>query len=363
MRGLALASLLASATAGLPKDVVMAYASWGECDEQMVRAAENGANVLAWFAISLVGGNDGLPRVKGGPNLDCVSNKSRALEAMGLEVTHLISIGGWDQPHVNTSWTGREWFEVLDAWNADTEGRRVFDGFDWDLEGNDWPESPANVFTRECLRAMGEMSAAGKERGYLVTMAPPQSYLDPSTSDFSRNLTFPPVAEWEQDFFYHGRNVYCYLLVAFPGVFDLVSVQLYESYAAASYAVTQQGQRADDYLAELAVRMFKGWAVRFDDDDDGTIAALGPRTCAVAPEQLMFGLIANPNNMPKALFVDPSDVGGAWSILRGRNLPTPRGAMFWNAENDGKLVPANGSEPVQMARGLSEAIVGPTALE
>lgn len=48
-----------------------------------------------------------------------------------------------------------------------------FDGFDWDIEGNDDEESPYNQFTVACLDLMGEMSQLAKVRdGYFVTMVP-----------------------------------------------------------------------------------------------------------------------------------------------------------------------------------------------
>lgn len=41
---------------------------------------------------------------------------------------------------------------------------------DWDLEGNDIVESPWNQFTLAGLAAVGEMSQAAKDAGYIVTM-------------------------------------------------------------------------------------------------------------------------------------------------------------------------------------------------
>ena len=61
-----------------------------------------------------------------------------------------------------------------------------FDGFDWDIEGNDDMNSKYNVFTTECLDLMGEMSQLAKKDGYIVAMAPAESYLDPTTTLFDR---------------------------------------------------------------------------------------------------------------------------------------------------------------------------------
>ena len=88
-----------------------------------------------------------------------------------------------------------------------------------------------------------------QHEGYAVSMAPPESYLDVSTSNFSRfvNLTYPNDA-WHQDFSYHGRNVYAYLLKKWPDAFDIISVQLYESWSHADYNITVLGTPASDYL-------------------------------------------------------------------------------------------------------------------
>lgn len=53
-----------------------------------------------------------------------------------------------------------------------------------DIEGNDDLSSPNNRFTEACLCLMGEMSQLGKADGYVVSMAPAESYLDPTTSHF-----------------------------------------------------------------------------------------------------------------------------------------------------------------------------------
>ena len=48
---------------------------------------------------------------------------------------HLVAFGGWNGPHPDEKLNGKEWFEVWRAWNV-AHGF-VFDGCDWDLEGND----------------------------------------------------------------------------------------------------------------------------------------------------------------------------------------------------------------------------------
>jgi hypothetical protein len=49
------------------------------------------------------------------------------------------------------------------------------------------------------------MSQAAKAAGYLVTLVPPQSYFDASTSLFDLSLTHA-YPDYHGDFFYHGHN-------------------------------------------------------------------------------------------------------------------------------------------------------------
>ena len=38
----------------LPSNLIVGYAGWGECDEKIVKAAQDGVNVVIWFAINLL---------------------------------------------------------------------------------------------------------------------------------------------------------------------------------------------------------------------------------------------------------------------------------------------------------------------
>ena len=85
--------------------------------------------------------------------------------------------------------TAQEWYSI---WK-NSIASSIFHGIDWDLEGNDNLTSINNVFTVECLDKMGNISTLMKNDGYVVTMAPPQSYLNFHNSNFSRyvNQTIP----------------------------------------------------------------------------------------------------------------------------------------------------------------------------
>jgi hypothetical protein len=45
--------------APLPDKLIIGYANWGECDEKIVEAVENGVNVIIWFAINLITDENG----------------------------------------------------------------------------------------------------------------------------------------------------------------------------------------------------------------------------------------------------------------------------------------------------------------
>eukprot|EP00041_Stephanoeca_diplocostata_P018351 m.383972 g.383972 ORF g.383972 m.383972 type:complete len:153 (+) comp20985_c0_seq23:1308-1766(+) len=129
----------------------------------------------------------------------------------GMEVIHVVSIGGWNAPHPDVSLSGLDWWKIWQEWNEHTVARPAvgwhgFSGFDWDVEGNDDVDSPFNVFSLAELDLMGTMSVAAKRAGYLVAMAPAQSYLDSATSDFSLSVSYAP--SWKGDFPYHGKK-YC----------------------------------------------------------------------------------------------------------------------------------------------------------
>lgn len=284
----------------LPDRILAAYANWGQCDDKLIQAAENGVNVLIWFSINLGASADGTkPEITGpatGPSFfDCVGEKTRTMRERGLDVLHLVSIGGWNSPHPETRFTSAEWYKEWHRWNTieaarpdlgwhgfgesifplhasrfkhdhrslrgavtqDTHPQDTQDlpklsdpilpalyialeitlpasllllaGFDWDIEGNDDGAHHGNMFSLEALDLMGALSILAKQEGYTVAMAPAQSYLDSGTTNFSRQVHFPPREPWHQEFFYSGRNAYAYILARY-GVqtFDFISIQLCE---------------------------------------------------------------------------------------------------------------------------------------
>ena len=288
----------------IPDKIIVGYANWNQCDESIIKAVEEGVNVIIWFAINLAEG----PTITNGPNIDCVSLIAQKLKEKGLDVIHLISIGGWNSPHPSTENSAEKVFDNWHIWNTKDVARPErgwfgFDGFDWDIEGNDDPDSEYNSFKPECLDLMGKFSQLAKKAGYVVAMAPAESYLDPTTSDFSLSLrhTYP---EWvgmnpTNNFSYHGRNTYAYILAKYNETcierartiekdgeidenfdqegecrgeealisriptFDFVTIQLYEGYSHAMYKLGIMGVHPSDYLNDLVEKFENGWMVNF----------------------------------------------------------------------------------------------------
>ena len=169
----------------LPERLLVGYANWNQSDESLVRAVRHGVNVLIWFSINLSlssadeeQGEQGEPCVTSGPDMDRVALRIAELRSLGREdVLHLISIGGWNSPHPETTHSAERVFSAWDEWNTrvaarPTLGFEGFDGLDWDVEGNDDEHSPFNAFSVKTLDLMGRVSQLAKQSGYVVAMAP-----------------------------------------------------------------------------------------------------------------------------------------------------------------------------------------------
>ena len=72
---------------------------------------------------------------------------------------------------------------------------------------------------------MASMSTRLYIMGYAVSMAPPESYMDPTRGGFDRSLLHSYDDGWHPDFKYHGLNTYAYLLGATdPEVSQLIDL-------------------------------------------------------------------------------------------------------------------------------------------
>jgi chitinase len=304
-----------------------------------------------------------LPAVSGGPDRNCVANTKATLASRNLSTTHLISIGGWDAPHPETTNPPNTVYESWVQWN---DG--LYEGFDWDIEGNDDLSSPYNYFTSDCLNLMGIMSQLAKQDGFIVSMAPAESYLDVTTGLYDQYLThnYPEWETLQPEFHYHGRNIYGYLLSSYGltslnktanwasssevqtitiPTFDFISIQLYESYTHAVYNVSILGTSPSDYLIQYIPSLYRGWDVSFSNSSS-------PTHLTIPPTQLVIGLANGWADGAKSLLVWPEEVGAAYEHLSQSNLQ-PRGFMFWDIADEGRVVTGTDRE-LWMASGLNE---------
>jgi len=341
--------------------LIIGYPNEQECDEKVISAVKDGVNVVIWFSITLVKDKEGLPSIQGGPNYRCVGQMVQTIKQLGLPTTHLISIGGWGAPHIDTSFTAAKWWDLWKSWNNVTVaqpdlGFNGFDGIDWDFEGNNEINNPNNFFTVGVLDLMGQISQLAKADGFIVSAAPPQSYLDVGTSAFDQSVTHAPT--WKTDFYYQGHNTYAPVFVKYGittlssgfkvPTFDFISLQLYESWSRSNYEVNDVLHNATDYLVRLVQSMAKGWEIDFASDPQ---IGLPTQTFKVPPTQLVIGL-ANGWVGPrpaKCLLIYPDEAGMAYNILKASGL-APKGFMYWDISDEGDLV--NGT-PFYLARGLN----------
>ena len=292
-------------------------------------------------------------RIKTGLDLEKIKTLIEELDEAGhSDVVHLGAIGGWNGPHLDPSLNALEWYR---GWK-ESMASSIFHGIDWDLEGNDNLASPYNVFTLDCLEKMVEISRLMKSDGYIVTMAPPQSYLDFNTSNFSRfvNLTVPD-RRWHKDFHYFGCNVYAYILAKCGDCIDLISLQLYESFSDAAMSVFFDGMAADDYLFSFVWDhvVIRDQSVYIDFSQDPSLEMQGQKV-EIPLSKLVLGLAngwALNSDQNKTLYVSSTECEEAYLKLKESKHGdlTPRGFMFWTIEE-------RGSREVYLARGIGKFI-------
>lgn len=351
----------------LPRKLLIGYCNWSQCDDKIVDAVRDGVNVVIWFSVNL--GRDaatGQPAVQGGPDLDCVADVVERIRALDTPepVIHLMAIGGWNSPHPDTSHSPETVFLELDRWNREVVARPEkgwygFCGYDFDIEGNDDVENPGNHFSKAVLDMIGRIAQLAKTKGYIVSMAPAESYLDPFTSEFSRSLRhdYPEWRDLQPDFKYHSRNVYAYILSryghsllpsgAVVRTFDFVTVQLYEGYSHAEHAlVVAKRESVVEYLSRLVSAMNRGWAVDFSCDAELEYPD-PPALVSVPPSQLVLGLANGWAGDGKFLLLDPSEMDP--------DLPV-RGYAFWNIKDEGIASVRDPSKPVWLAKSLSKLL-------
>lgn len=348
----------------IPEKVIIGYPSWGQCDDQIIEAARNGVNVIIWFSINLSVNESG-PFISGGPDYNCVANIVQKLNELNLPTINLISIGGWNSPHPNTNHSGSEYYQAFKHWNENVIAKKEFgfygfDGFDWDLEGNDDLKSDYNFFSVKCLDLMGEMSQIAKSEGYLITMAPCESYLDPTTSLFDRSLLleYDEYKYLNPPFTYHGRNVFSYLIAKYgkislqdqtKDVFDLIMVQFYETFSHMLYNTTTKIDSPSEYIENMVRKFYNGWEVDFTSDWSLNYES---HKVYVTKNNLVIGLANAWADGNRTLFVEPKELEKTYLKLKEEGLE-PKGFGFWTIKEEGKIFEGTG-EALFMAKDLNK---------
>jgi chitinase len=342
----------ASPKRNIPDRVLIGYTNGNNYTKVKDAVMEDGVNVVIWSFMDI--------RRRHQPDSSLIQRKLNEIQSSGYistnldlqnvktfiaeldkneysHVLHLTSFGGWDGPHLDPSLTAQEWYRI---WKY-SDASNIFHGIDFDLEGNDNLASPNNLFTIDCLKKMGEISKLMKEDGYIVSMAPPQSYLNFNNSAFSRYVNIStPERRWHSEFHYFGANVYAYLLAQYVDYIDLVSVQLYESYSDAGMSVHHNGVDASNYIFSFVhnlVAQNESFKVNFDQDP--TINMNSQRVY-IPISKLVIGLANgwainnNPISANKTLYISGTECKTAYTRLK-KNSALPRGFMFWTIEERG----------------------------
>jgi Glycosyl hydrolase family 1 len=166
---------LVSRNRRLPERVLIGY---GQGCDAVRNAIHDGVNIVIWAFLDVTledrmtsndrhlgygfGALDGIDfrRAVVATNLNLTSIRAfiEELNRSGYgHVLHFASVGGWNGAHLNNQVTAIEWYQTFAASVGD-----IFDGIDWDLEGNDQIDSDANFFTMDCLNKMGAISRLAK---------------------------------------------------------------------------------------------------------------------------------------------------------------------------------------------------------
>ena len=352
----------------LPEKLLVAY-TVNDCHNldklsKVTEAVGQGVNVLIWsfghFHSPIEKGVDGEERIhlkfRSSQNVQNLRTFQEQLRNMGYDdVVHLASIGGWNAPHLPPGFSGEELLGAFQSVNLqfcqnvedDDDGKgkqscHLWDGFDWDLEGNDNIQSPRNEFTKECLDQMGSLSVLAKQKGLIVSMAPPESYLDITTPHFSRfvNLTYPDDP-WHLEFSYHGANVYAYVLAKWGHSIDFVFLQFYESYSHAAYQVSQEGVEPGLFLEQYVQQLVggngndnpkAGYVVNFEEDPS---LDLDTQFVELPLSKLVFGFANGwaKDNEDKVIFFPIKEVKRAYKSMK--NTQIIRGMGFYDVEEEG----------------------------
>ena len=126
-----------------------------------------------------------------------------------------------------------------------------------------------------------------------------------------------------------------------------MTVQLYESFSHARYALRVLNQSWPEYLSQLVRRFDAGWAVSFDQEPS---VGLPRSVVRVPPTRLIIGLANGwaPGDMSLLIKPDELRAGHAELLRQGIDM---RGYGWWDIKEEG--LPVDG-EPLYMAQVLGD---------
>ena len=223
------------------------------------------------------------------------------------------------------------------------------------ITGNDDMKNPNNVFTEACIEVMGKMSQFAKSDGFVVSMAPAESYMDPTTTELDNNLlhNYPEWEELQPDFHYHGRNIYAYLLHEYgttiegEDTFDFISIQLYEGYSHAVYNMSVLQMNPSAFLESYVPMVLSGWNISRNTSSNAM-------KIHIDRSRLVIGLANGWADGQKFLLAWPDEFVDGYNNLKSVGMH-PRGFMFWDIADEGVAAvdKAGTSRPFWMASGLN----------
>ena len=311
----------------------------GKVDQAII----DGATVIIWSFIHLHVNDEKECTIKTALDLQEI----RRIRDKYQHVVHLAAFGGWNGPHPpivrdNSSLSGEGWCNVFIEFNKENDF--IFDGIDWDYEGNDNLEAPTSKFTLETLDIMADFTKEAKSQGLIVSMAPAESYLDSSVdpgsvdATFSLRLNLPPRAWTSHEdramingFSHSGRQCYSYV-IAKAGVesFDFISIQLYEGYSPYLHEVTREKKNAVEAIMERVNSFIEGYIV-----GEMPISASTEYEVKIPPSKLVIGIANKWADGIKFCKIEPRTLRDAYDRTKNKFGEGFLGVMFWTVNEEG----------------------------
>lgn len=135
--------------------------------------------------------------------------------------------------------------------------------------------------------------------------------------------------------------------------FDIVTIQLYESYTHMLYNVTAAPsaalQTSSEYLTAWVPRVLQGWEVDFSSDPSFHYSST---KVGVRNTTLCIGIANGWADNKKNILIMPDQLASAYAALAASGAGAPRGFAYWAIDNEGQ-VPYGHTQPLYMAAGLN----------